>query len=245
MSDNSTNSTAIAPAATASSSSESSSPLPYIVIELGKTGNANTIPFNKILARPTDANSKKTPFNTMFYCFLTHLGPTSLPFWKIGQTYDDDTYHSKNRFDPFSVWRGQFQILHYGQIMETLIGHYLDQEVGGPYKGNTEWYCNAVTALGKLRAAMDANELYKAETPRDMKNIETFQCAYTCGLKASIDDYLSLFRVRYKEKLYHLTTANIELRLNLLAAPQFAVVPTTPVVKEIPVVLSDDESKSK
>lgn len=223
---------------------------PYVVIELENLCQKNTArPFKTVLAQPKkiDGKKPKSPFAVWFYVFKSELA-AGTTYWKIGKTGDYATYHSKNRYNPTDVFDGQFQVLHYGHAFEIMVKAYLKSVACQPYK-QSEWYADGEKPLKRLRDALAANPVFSdQELPIEMVNVEVFDEAYTCGMKATLTDYLSVFRVRYRNKLYKLTEENVDVNVRAMTASKYAVdaeVVAAPAV-HVPslrssTVLSDDE----
>lgn len=207
---------------------------PYVVIDIDAP-NTNVKPFAGVLTETKDSKAK-TLHNTFFYVFRATFDGTT--YWKIGQTYLAHTYHSKQRFNPVVEYKGVVQVLHYGKMFEALVIGYLNTAVGKSYKG-TEWYANAGPAIERLLAAIRANANYLAETPHVMVNIEDFPVAFTCGARAKADAYLTLFRVRYKGKLYELSEHTVQGPLRHIIAP-----PAAPPAAPAPPASNDDDNES-
>lgn len=211
-----------------SSSSSSTARNPYVVINIGKRGNANTIPFKKALEPPDPKKKTKTLFNTFFYVFTTKVNDAT--YWKIGETYDPNTYLSKNRFCPMLDYDGVFQILHYGKMIEKLVVAYLDDVLNGSFKGS-EWYINAGDAINSLYDALRRNGTMLMEDAKQMTNVRAFpaKSGFTCGaMPAStqaIDAYLSVFRVRYKGAIYRLCAENVQLAIGAMTNSKYLVEP--------------------
>lgn len=223
---------------------------PYVVIELENLCQKNTArPFKTALKQPkqTDGKKPKSPFAVWFYVFKSDLTPGKT-YWKIGKTGDYATYHSKNRYNPTDVFDGQFQVLHYGHAFEIMVKAYLKSVACHPYK-QSEWYADGEKPLKRLQDALAANPVFSdRELPIAMVNVETFDKAYTCGMKATVTDYLSAFRVRYRNKLYKLTEENVDVNVRAMTMSKYAVdaeVVAAPAV-HVPslrssTILSDDE----
>jgi hypothetical protein len=201
--------------------------LPYVVIDLEPlVKNGNSKPFKTVLNAPNPKDTggeKKTLFNTFFYCFGAAADGTT--YYKIGETFSENTYHSKKRFCPFIDYEGLFQIHHYGKLFQKLIGCYLRLS----FK-ESEWYTNCKKQLNELVDALNANEHFQPEKPRVMTNVKAFATAFTGRHKSTLDDYLSLFRVRYKGALYRLCEANVAQRLTIITSKEYLVegTPTAP-----------------
>lgn len=227
------------------SSNSQSSDLPYVVLEIADDVRANTRPFKTALHVPDAKNKQKTQHNTWFYCFSADTDGKA--YWKVGQTYNEKTYGSQNRYCPWVEYRGKFQILHYGHTMELLVRHYLKQITGSPLKGTTEWFANARSAIKALLQAIELNDEYKADTPKSMVYVSPFERAFTCGYSAKLDKYLTLFRLRYRGKLYRLCEANISQSLAAIAVPanEEATTATSPLAASMADVgrNNDDESE--
>lgn len=199
------------------SSNSQSTELPYVVLEIADDVRANTRPFKTALHVPDAKNKQKTQHNTWFYCFSADTD--GKVYFKVGQTYNEKTYGSQNRYCPWVEYRGKFQILHYGHTIELLVRHYLKQITGSPLKGTTEWFANARTAIKTLLRAIEVNDEFKADTPKSMVYVAPFEHAFTCGYSAKLDKYLTLFRLRYRGKLYRLCEENIDQSLAKIATP--------------------------
>lgn len=219
-----------------SSSSSAVKAKPYLIIDI--SGNGNTKPFKNALTPNKQKKGTKAPpktlYSTMLYIFKARVD--GIVYWKIGETFDPATYHSKARYCPMIEYEGVVQILHFGKPLEMLLHRYFDQTVGNSFKGS-EWYANAGVAVDNLLAAMRANEEYNLESANVMVGVSTdFPLAYTCGYSSKVDGYLTLFRVRYKDRLYRLTAENMEQTIGKITDEQFAVSP--PVVPPAPAVPS-------
>lgn len=192
----------------------------HIIIELDDVvSNANVKPFKNILKPPKERTSKKvrsakTLENTRFYLFSAEVNGAK--FFKIGETGDNDTYHSKNRYCPWQEYKGVLQVQHYGRVFERLLKVHLRES----YK-KSEWYVNCEPKLVALERALALNEVLQPETPIPMTNVTEFEKSFTGRHKSTLDDYLKLFRVRYRSHVYVLTSANIELPMRELAVAQF------------------------
>ena len=201
----------------------------YVVIDLDAYGNVNKAPFKNALAPPKEKAGRKpkTLFGTFLYAFRATVDGTT--YWKIGETYDPASYHSKKRFCPMIEYSGVLQILHFGRPLEMLVHAYLDSAVGRSYKGS-EWYAAAGPALEALVAAMRANPAYLEETPHVMVGVDNdYPVAFTCGAGAkTVEPYLSLFRVTHRGRRYRLCAANLSLPIRLMAAPDYLDEPPTP-----------------
>jgi len=187
----------------------------FVVIELDDfVANSNVKPFKNILKEPAARSNshgrKKTLFGTWFYLFRADVGANH--YYKIGETADPATYHSKNRYCPWQDYQGLIQVQHYGRVLETLMKAYLRRN----YK-DSEWYIDCADKLDAFERALMLNEAYQPETPVAMAYVASFERSFTGKHKTTLDDYLSLFRVRYKGKVYVLTERNIELPLRQLA----------------------------
>lgn len=73
------------------------STLPYVVVPLDGI-NGGKVPFKDVLKERQSKSGKKTLFNTFLYCFSCS-GDGTL-YFKVGNSYDANTYNSKNRFTP-------------------------------------------------------------------------------------------------------------------------------------------------
>ena len=180
--------------------------LPYVIISLDGI-NGGKIPFNDVLKERKSKSGRKTLHNTFLYCFSCKSDGNR--YYKVGNTYDPNTYLSKNRFVPWAEYEGEFQILHHGVVLERLIGQYLNSRYT-----TSEWYHNSSIQLERLICAIRANDSFQAEHPIEMKNVSSFKKAYTGCTKTTVDDYLSLFRVLRDGKLYKLTTENVQLSIS-------------------------------
>jgi hypothetical protein len=192
----------------------------HIIIELDDiVSNTNVKPFKNILKPPKERTSKKvrsakTLENTRFYLFSAEVGGAK--FFKIGETGDNDTYHSKGRYCPWQEYKGVLQVQHYGRVIERLLKVHLRES----YK-KSEWYVNCEPKLVAFERALALNEVLQPETPIPMTNVTEFEKSFTGRHKSTLDDYLKVFRVRYRSQLYVLTSANIELPMRELAVARF------------------------
>lgn len=194
--------------------------LPYVVLTFDDAVRANSKPFATALHVPDSKSGNKSQWNTFLYVFSC-TDDANVKRWKIGQTYDaNKSYGSKKRYCPWLVYVNEFQILHYGHALEMLLKYYF-QQVAGPPINDSEWFANALSTVKALRAAIECNDLYRAETAHKMKNVTACDVGFTCGMKAPLDSYLTLFRVRYRGKLYRLCEENIELPLSKMTAPKY------------------------
>jgi hypothetical protein len=209
----------------------------HIIIELDDVvSNSNVKPFKNILAPPKERVTKKkaaaaaagtvaptkTLENTQFYLFSAQVNGTK--FYKIGETGDNDTYHSKGRYCPWQDYVGILQIQHYGRVIERLLKVHLRES----YK-KSEWYVNCEAKLDAFERALVLNDALQLETPIPMTHVSEFEKSFTGRHKATLDDYLKLFRVRYRSHLYVLTAENIGLPLRELAVAKFRFTPGAPV----------------
>ena len=193
--------------------------LPYVVIVVDDKTPPTTKPFRTVFHSPNSKKGTKNKWNTYMYMFYCKHEDSRM--WKVGQACTDKTYNSMNRFCPWLEYVGWFQILHEGHALELLMKKYLTQAVGRPYKGNTEWFANADTAVAAVLKALRANSQFKEETPRKMVNVLPFPVAFTCGHGDKVDAYLSLFRVKYRGGLYKLTHENADKALNEIALDKY------------------------
>jgi hypothetical protein len=178
--------------------------LPFVVIDASVFGRGNSIPFKNVLRELKPAKGTKTRKGSFMYIFsATHDGTT---YWKVGNTGDASTYHSKNRFAAMLEYNGYLQVLQYGTLFERLLHCYFTEN----YK-STEWYVHCDERLEALVGALRTNEHFQEERPLDMVNILPFEMAFTGRYGSHIDDYLSLFRVRDEHgRLYRLTEATVD-----------------------------------
>lgn len=190
-------------------------PRDYVVIEIPDKVRGNTKVFANALTprkQGKGKTSKPRPAETIWcYVFTTTVNETT--YFKIGQTYLASTYGSKNRFCPMLQYNGRFQILRYGHLHETVLHQYLHDS----FK-STEWYVQCHDQIAALEKALRANKSFAKELAKPMGNIEPFEAGYTGVHKAGVDEHLSLYRLRYKGKLYRLTEANIEQSLTVITA---------------------------
>ena len=203
----------------------------YVIIDLDALAtNANVKPFKNAL-NPIKARSNKkgreskTLESAFFYVFTADVGDTR--YLKIGETGNDDTYHSKERYCPWQEYRGMLQVQHYGTVIERLMKAYLRTN----YK-KSEWYHSSDGKMKTFLLALERNAAYQPETPIPMTNVGAFQHSFTGKYKATLDDYLSVFRASYKGKLYVLNSENLQLPIRELAVDKWrysdAVTPAAP-----------------
>jgi len=182
-------------------------PTPYVVIDADHFGGPNHRPFNRILEAPRAKNGKKTRENTWLYIFTAEYNGTR--FYKIGNTFDTKTYGSQKRFCPFIEYSGLVMVMHYGRALERLLGYYLMKN----YK-DSEWFANCDALIEAFIAALQANKHFQKETPLVMTNVGAFKYCFTAryeGRPAGLEEYLSLFMIRDKDKaLYELHEKTIQ-----------------------------------
>jgi len=220
----------------ASKTNGASGPPPYVVISISAKTLPTKKPFKTALHEPNAKNGEKSQWNTYLYIFSC-TDASGAPVWKVGQTYDDNTYGSMKRYGPWLAYRGIFQILHHGHALELLVRRYVAQ-IAGPSIDDSEWFANAGSAIKALKTAIDSNDTYKAESPRRMLNVTEFAHAYTCGHGGKLDDYLSLFRLEYRGKLYVLCEKNLNQSLKVIASSEYeqnSVTGAVALVKDIPI----------
>lgn len=193
---------------------------PYVVLTFDDATSANTKPFATALHVPDSKTGNKSQWNTFLYV-LSCTDGAKVTRWKVGQTYDaNKSYGSKKRYCPWLTYVNEFQILHYGHALEMLVHRYFEQ-VAGQSINDSEWFANALSAVKTLRVALECNDLYLAETAHKMKNVSPCDIAFTCGMKAPLDHYLTLFRVSYRGKLFRLCEENIALPLGKMTAAKY------------------------
>jgi hypothetical protein len=159
----------------------------------------------------------KTRFNSHLYIFEADVNGKH--YFKVGNTSDWNTYHSKNRFCPMVEWRGVLQVHNHGTLLERLIGKFLR----GRFK-NTEWFVgdNCEQDINALVAAIVSNGRFQKENATRMTFIADFRHSFTGIYRTSIDDYLSLFRVRNAEgKLFKLTGENLTFTVARIMSEKF------------------------
>ena len=199
-------------------SASSSSALPsYVVIEVPDKVRGNTKLFANILRVPKQRKGKtskpRPPEAVWCYVFGARFNDTQ--YYKVGQTFSAGTYGSRDRYCPMIEFQGEFQILRYGHLHETILHQYLR----GSFK-NSEWYVHCREQIVALEKALRTNDNFVEERPYNMTKIEAFKRAYTGKHKATITDHLSLYRIRYKNKLYKLTEENVSGSLTEIAVSE-------------------------
>jgi len=189
----------------------------YVVIDADRFGAANARPFRGLLEDPKAKNGKKTLHNTFFYIFTATHNNTK--YYKAGNSFDPNTYGSKNRFCPFVEYEGLVQVLHYGRAIERFIGYYLP----AGYK-DSEWFTGCDAQIAAFINALKCNPLFQTEKPRKMVNVTMFPQAFTARYidrEATLAAYLTLFKIRAADKttLYDLHEANIQGTVKTLTSP--------------------------
>jgi hypothetical protein len=222
-----------------------SDPLSFVVLPYSAFSNKNRSqkPFSKVLQPLKPARGTKTRENAFVYVFSAKCDGKT--YWKVGNTSDVDTYHSKNRFCPFVQYDGALQVLGHGTLLERLLGRYLC----GQFKAS-EWYFGPEAQIDAFISALENNERFQKDRPHVMKNVEAFNRAFIGVSGATIDDYLSLFRIEDSDgRLYKLTEANVELSLAHMFVPAFLDSEATDRVKlhakrAAPAATSSESSKT-
>jgi hypothetical protein len=221
-----------------------SDPLSFVVLPYAAFSNKNRSqkPFSKVLQPLKPARGTKTRENAFVYVFSAKCDGKT--YWKVGNTSDVDTYHSKNRFCPFVQYDGALQVHGHGTLLERLLGRYLV----GQFKAS-EWYYGCESQIDAFVEALSANAHFQKERPHVMKNVELFNKAFIGSHPSTVDNYLSLFRIEDSDgRLYKLTDANIELSLAQMLVPAFLDSEATDAVKlrakrAAPAVTSSESSK--
>lgn len=178
----------------------------YLIIDIDSSKQLNFRPFKNALTPVIVRKNRKSVEDV--WCYSLFVDSKDGEFVKIGHTFSTTSYASKKRYCPWVVYNGMFQIQKFGNLHEVMLHAFLGASVN-----NSEWFPGTSTRLDQIVSALDANENFQREKPFVFAHVSTFGHSFTGKAGTNATNHLSLYRVRYKDKLYELTEQTVDKSL--------------------------------
>jgi hypothetical protein len=184
----------------------------HVIIDVPDNRPSNWRPFRSALSQ---VNVKKKIDRAAALLYVFSAKVEGVEYVKVGFTTEPGTYSSKNRYAPMVDYKGEFQIKNWGRLHEVMLAAFL----GASFK-ESEWYTGQRDKLAHFLEAIKANSTFVSAPQTDMVNVSDFPLAFAQKADATLDDHLSLYRVRYRGAVYKLDADNINDSIGFIVDPE-------------------------